>query len=121
MVSRGDVWLVLSGDNGEPQPCVVLSPPEIHDYLSLVTVAPLSRDGKAAAYRVPLDAAEARGVVHLEQIRTVEKRQGLSIGCPEEVAWRMGFLNDEELRQRAEPLVKSGYGGYLLSALEQGR
>jgi mRNA interferase MazF len=73
MVSRGDVWLVLSGD-GEPQPCVVLSPPEIHDYLSLVTVAPLSRDGKAAAYRVPLDAAEARGVVHLEQIRTVEKR-----------------------------------------------
>ena len=74
MVSRGDFWLVLSGDNGEPQPCVVLSPPEIHDYLSLVTVAPLSRDGKAAAYRVPLDAAEARGVVHLEQIRTVEKR-----------------------------------------------
>jgi len=73
MVSRGDFWLVLSVD-GEPQPCVVLSPPEIHDYLSLVTVAPLSRDGKAAAYRVPLDAAEARGVVHLEQIRTVEKR-----------------------------------------------
>lgn len=54
-------------------------------------------------------------------IRTVEKRQGLSIGCPEEVAWRMGFLTDEELRARAEPLVKSGYGRYLLSALEQGR
>ncbi|MGC5169247.1 glucose-1-phosphate thymidylyltransferase RfbA [Micromonospora sp. DT81.3] len=54
-------------------------------------------------------------------IRTVEKRQGLSIGCPEEVAWRMGFLSDDELRQRAEPLVKSGYGAYLLKALEQGR
>ncbi len=54
-------------------------------------------------------------------IRTVEKRQGLSIGCPEEVAWRMGFLTDDELRQRAEPLVKSGYGAYLLKALEQGR
>jgi glucose-1-phosphate thymidylyltransferase len=54
-------------------------------------------------------------------IRTVEKRQGLSIGCPEEVAWRMGFLSDDELRARAEPLVKSGYGRYLLSALEQGR
>lgn len=53
-------------------------------------------------------------------IRTVEKRQGLSIGCPEEVAWRMGFLTDEELRQRAEPLVKSGYGAYLLKALQQG-
>lgn len=54
-------------------------------------------------------------------IRTVEKRQGLSIGCPEEVAWRMGFLTDDELRGRAEPLVKSGYGQYLLKALEQGR
>lgn len=55
-----------------------------------------------------------------EFIRTVEKRQGLSIGCPEEVAWRMGFLTDEELRERAEPLVKSGYGSYLLKALAQG-
>ncbi len=54
-------------------------------------------------------------------IRTVEKRQGLSIGCPEEVAWRMGFLDDDELRARAEPLAKSGYGTYLLKALEQGR
>nr|MBS1899153.1 glucose-1-phosphate thymidylyltransferase RfbA [Actinomycetota bacterium] len=54
-------------------------------------------------------------------IRTVEKRQGLSIGCPEEVAWRMGFLTDDELRARAEPLVKSGYGAYLLKALAQGR
>ncbi|CAN5434715.1 glucose-1-phosphate thymidylyltransferase RfbA [soil metagenome] len=55
-----------------------------------------------------------------EFIRTVEKRQGLSIGCPEEVAWRMGFINDDELRGLAEPLVKSGYGAYLLSALHQG-
>lgn len=56
-----------------------------------------------------------------EFIRTVEKRQGLSIGCPEEVAWRMGFLSDDELRERAEPLIKSGYGAYLLKALAQGR
>jgi glucose-1-phosphate thymidylyltransferase len=55
-----------------------------------------------------------------EFIRTVEKRQGLSIGCPEEVAWRMGFLSDDDLRSRAEPLVKSGYGTYLLKALAQG-
>jgi glucose-1-phosphate thymidylyltransferase len=53
-------------------------------------------------------------------IRTVEKRQGLSIGSPEEVAWRMGFLNDDELRERAEPLRKSGYGSYLLKVLAQG-
>lgn len=56
-----------------------------------------------------------------EFIRTVQERQGLSIGCPEEVAWRMGFLTDDELRERAQPLVKSGYGTYLLSALEQGK
>lgn len=54
-------------------------------------------------------------------IRTVERRQGLSIGCPEEVAWRLGLLTDDELRERAEPLVKSGYGTYLLKALAQGR
>ncbi len=56
-----------------------------------------------------------------EFIRTVQKRQGLSIGAPEEVAWRMGFLSDDELRERAEPLVKSGYGAYLLDALERER
>ena len=56
-----------------------------------------------------------------EFIRTVQKRQGLSIGCPEEIAWRMGYLSDDELRMRAEPLVKSGYGQYLLTVLEQGR
>ncbi len=50
-------------------------------------------------------------------VRTVQRRQGLSIGCPEEVAWRMGFLTDDDLRRRAEPLLKSGYGAYLLKAL----
>ena len=53
-----------------------------------------------------------------EFIRTVQKRQGLSIGCPEEVAWRQGFLTDDELRQRAEPFIKSGYGHYLLELLQ---
>lgn len=52
-------------------------------------------------------------------IRTVEARQGMKIGAPEEVAWRMGFIDDEGLRQRAEPLVKSGYGQYLLDLLRE--
>ena len=51
-------------------------------------------------------------------IRTLEARQGLKIGCPEEVAWRMGFIDDQGLRDRAEPLVKSGYGQYLLGLLD---
>ena len=52
-------------------------------------------------------------------VRTVEARQGMKIGAPEEVAWRMGFIDDEGLRQRAEPLVKSGYGAYLLELLQR--
>jgi len=53
-----------------------------------------------------------------DYVRTVEHRQGLKIGCPEEVAWRRGFLSDDELRKRAEKLVKSGYGTYLLHLLD---
>jgi mRNA interferase MazF len=78
MVSRGDVWLVLppenAGENAEPHPCVILSPPEIHDYLGVVTIAPISQGGAAAAYRVPLTFANQPAVIRLEQIRTVEKR-----------------------------------------------
>ncbi len=54
-------------------------------------------------------------------VQTVVHRQGLSIGSPEEVAWRLGFLSDDELRVRAEVLTKSGYGSYLLKVLEEGR
>ena len=51
-------------------------------------------------------------------VRTLEARQGQKIGCPEEVAWRMGFIDDAGLAARAEPLVRSGYGSYLLSLLD---
>jgi glucose-1-phosphate thymidylyltransferase len=51
-------------------------------------------------------------------IRTVQHRQGLSIGCPEEAAWRQGFLSDEGLREQAAAYAKSGYGAYLLGLLD---
>jgi glucose-1-phosphate thymidylyltransferase len=56
-----------------------------------------------------------------DYVRTIERRTGLKIAVPEEIAWRQGFLTDDELRERAEKLMKSGYGGYLLDLLDRGR
>ncbi|MBN8831695.1 MAG: glucose-1-phosphate thymidylyltransferase RfbA [Sphingomonadales bacterium] len=53
-------------------------------------------------------------------VRITEERQGLKICCPEELCWRMGFINDAQLLRIAEPLRKSGYGEYLLKLLEGG-
>jgi len=53
-------------------------------------------------------------------IRTLEQRQGLKVGCPEEVAWRQGWIEDRQLEGLAQPLLKSGYGTYLLQMLNEG-
>ena len=53
-------------------------------------------------------------------VRITEERQGLKICCPEELCWRMGFIDDEQLLRIAQPLRKSGYGEYLLKLLERG-
>ena len=54
-------------------------------------------------------------------IETIEKRQGLRLCCPEEIAWNNGWIDDAQLRALAEPLAKNGYGQYLLGLLEHGR
>ncbi|MCW2811246.1 MAG: rmlA [Friedmanniella sp.] len=54
-------------------------------------------------------------------VRTIEARQGLKVGAPEEAAWRLGFLTDDELEARATALLKSGYGTYLLDILTRQR
>jgi glucose-1-phosphate thymidylyltransferase len=54
-----------------------------------------------------------------EFVRTIERRQGLKIGAPEEVSWRNGWLSDDELAERAQKLTKSGYGTYLLEIIER--
>jgi glucose-1-phosphate thymidylyltransferase len=57
-------------------------------------------------------------VAAAEFVRVIEERQGYKIGCVEEAAWRAGHLTDDQLRELAEPLRKSGYGDYLLDLLE---
>ena len=56
-----------------------------------------------------------------EYVRVIEERQGFKIGCVEEAAWRLGFISDDELRSLASPLLKSGYGQYLVRLLNSGR
>jgi glucose-1-phosphate thymidylyltransferase len=50
-------------------------------------------------------------------VQVIEERQGLKVGCIEEIAWRQGFISDQQLKKLAEPLKKSGYGEYLLGLL----
>jgi len=52
-------------------------------------------------------------------VQVIENRQGLKVGCIEEIAWRKNFIDDVQLKKLAEPLLKSGYGKYLLEILEQ--
>jgi glucose-1-phosphate thymidylyltransferase len=54
-----------------------------------------------------------------DYVRTIERRQGLKISVPEEVAWRVGFIDDDQLADRAHALLKSGYGAYMLELLER--
>ncbi|MGD0025511.1 MAG: glucose-1-phosphate thymidylyltransferase RfbA [Xanthobacteraceae bacterium] len=67
-----------------------------------------------------LDTGTHESLLHASTfVETIENRQGFKISCPEEIAYRMGLIDGEQLARLAEPLVKSGYGQYLLNILEQ--
>jgi mRNA interferase MazF len=77
VVARGDVWLValdptIGSEIQKTRPCVVVSPPELHDHLRTVMVAPMTTAGKAAPFRVPLTFLRKKGLILLDQIRTVD-------------------------------------------------
>lgn len=73
--------------------------------------------GRGAAW---LDTGTIDNLLSASQfIQTIEKRQGLKIACPEEIAYRMGYIDEQQLRELAKPLRKSGYGEYLLNVLSE--
>ena len=78
MVTRGDVWLVnlaptVGSEIRKSRPCVVLSPPELHDHLKTVIIAPMTSQGFQAPFRVPLKFQGTAGLLVLDQIRSVDK------------------------------------------------
>ena len=80
----------------------------------LLQVEPL---GRGVAW---LDAGTHENLLHAANfVQTVEERQGLMIGCPEEVAYRMGFINKDQLQSLGKQLLNNGYGEYLLQLLEE--
>jgi glucose-1-phosphate thymidylyltransferase len=67
-----------------------------------------------------LDTGTNESLLEASQfIETIERRQGLKVACPEEIAYRMGFVSAEALRELAKPLARSGYGEYLLRVVEE--
>jgi mRNA interferase MazF len=77
-VTRGDVWLTtldptVGSEIQKTRPCVVISPPELHDHLRTVIIAPMTTGNKPALYRVPVQFSGKKGLVLLDQIRTIDK------------------------------------------------
>lgn len=78
MVARGDIWLVAldptwGSEIQKTRPCVVVSPPEIHDHLRTVIVAPMISRSRPAPFRIPLTFRRKQGLILLDQIRAVDK------------------------------------------------
>lgn len=78
MVTRGDIWLAsldptVGSEIRKTRPCVVVSPPEMHDHLRTVIVAPMTTGGKPAPFRIPIAFSGKKGLIFLDQIRTLDK------------------------------------------------
>ena len=78
MVRRGDIWLVnldptVGSEIQKTRPCVVISPAELHDHLRTVIVAPMTSKSFSAPFRVPVTHAGTKGLIVLDQLRTVDK------------------------------------------------
>jgi mRNA interferase MazF len=78
VVKRGEVWLVnldptLGSDIHKTRPCVVISPPEMNDYLRTAIIAPMTTGGRLTSFRIPVRHSGKNGLILLDQIRTIDK------------------------------------------------
>ena len=93
MVKRGEIWLVnldptVGSEIQKSRPCVVVSPAEINDALRTVIVAPMTSKGFAAPFRVPVTHAGLKGLIVLDQLRTVDKQR---------LSKKLGTVSDKTL------------------------
>jgi mRNA interferase MazF len=93
VVARGEVWLArLDPTEGreirKTRPCLIISPAELHDYLDIVIIAPMTTGSRPAPYRFPISFSGKSGFVLLDQIRAVDKRR---------LGRRLGTISHREL------------------------
>ncbi len=94
-VVRGDVWLVnldptVGSEIQKTRPCVVISPPEIHDYLKTLLIAPMTTGNKPAPFRIPISFQKKNGLILLDQIRSIDKSR---------LTKKMGSISDKTLSE----------------------
>ena len=102
MVSRGEVWLAaldltVGSEIQKTRPCVVISPPEIHDYLHTVIVAPMTTGARPAPFRIAVTFQGKRGLILLDQLRALDKIR---------LVKRLGNITSLTLVQTLETLQK---------------
>jgi len=100
MVKRGDIWLAaldptVGSEIQKTRPCLIISPPEIHDHLRTVIVAPMTSGSRPAGFRVPVSFQGVDGLILLEQSRTLDKRR---------LVKRLGQVPDAVLAQTLRTL-----------------
>lgn len=100
MVARGEIWLTaldptVGREIRKTRPCVVVSPPELHDFLSTVIVAPMTTGSRPAPYRIPLAFEGKRGLILLDQLRTLDQVR---------LVKRLGKLTPKTLRNTLDTL-----------------
>jgi mRNA interferase MazF len=100
VVKRGEIWLAaldptVGSEIQKTRPCVIVSPAEMHDYLKTVIVAPMTTGSKPAPYRIPVTFRKKKGLILLDQIRTLDKAR---------LVKKMGDTADKTLTETLDTL-----------------